>query len=376
MKKILAILLCIAMVAAIALTGCGGGGSSSSGSDSVSDSTSEAKENAGNVATVFSSNLGDKSFCDSCWAGLNEIKDKYGVEIDYFEMKSDQTKAIPALTEFAESGNYGLIVSGGPTTIEAAQNVIEQFPNQKFIHYDATIHDSENGPYANAFSIQYKQNEGSYLVGWLAGKLTQTGTIANFGAMEVDVIWDFIYGYLEGAKAARDDIKVITTFVGSREDVAKAKDLANDAISQGADMLFQVAGGAGAGVFEAIAESDKSGIWGIGVDSDQYAEYEAAGKPEIANIILTSMIKNVGNSLVWAYDKEVEGTLEWGTNVSLGIAEDAVGPAESGAFLELDESLLEEYAQVKEDVASGKVTVGTAFGHTLEEQREFANSFR
>ena len=376
MKKILAILLCIAMAAAIALTGCGGDSGSSSGSDSVSDSTSEAKENAGNVATVFSSNLGDKSFCDSCWAGLNEIKDKYGVEIDYFEMKSDQTKAIPALTEFAESGNYGLIVSGGPTTIEAAQNVIEQFPNQKFIHYDATIHDSENGPYANAFSIEYKQNEGSYLVGWLAGKLTQTGTIANFGAMEVDVIWDFIYGYLEGAKAARDDIKVITTFVGSREDVAKAKDLANDAISQGADMLFQVAGGAGAGVFEAIAESDKSGIWGIGVDSDQYAEYEAAGKPEIANIILTSMIKNVGNSLVWAYDKEVEGTLEWGTNVSLGIAEDAVGPAESGAFLELDESLLEEYAQVKEDVASGKVTVGTAFGHTLEEQREFANSFR
>ena len=269
MKKILAILLCIAMAAAIALTGCGGDSGSSYGSDSVSDSTSEAKENAGNVATVFSSNLGDKSFCDSCWAGLNEIKDKYGVEIDYFEMKSDQTKAIPALTEFAESGNYGLIVSGGPTTIEAAQNVIEQFPNQKFIHYDATIHDSENGPYANAFSIQYKQNEGSYLVGWLAGKLTQTGTIANFGAMEVDVIWDFIYGYLEGAKAARDDIKVITTFVGSREDVAKAKDLANDAISQGADMLFQVAGGAGAGVFEAIAESDKSGIWGIGVDSDQ-----------------------------------------------------------------------------------------------------------
>ena len=376
MKKILASLLCIAMAAAIALTGCGGDSGSSSGSDSVSDSTSEAKENAGNVATVFSSNLGDKSFCDSCWAGLNEIKDKYGVEIDYFEMKSDQTKAIPALTEFAESGNYGLIVSGGPTTIEAAQNVIEQFPNQKFIHYDATIHDSENGPYANAFSIEYKQNEGSYLVGWLAGKLTQTGTIANFGAMEVDVIWDFIYGYLEGAKAARDDIKVITTFVGSREDVAKAKDLANDAISQGADMLFQVAGGAGAGVFEAIAESDKSGIWGIGVDSDQYAEYEAAGKPEIANIILTSMIKNVGNSLVWAYDKEVEGTLEWGTNVSLGIAEDAVGPAESGAFLELDESLLEEYAQVKEDVASGKVTVGTAFGHTLEEQRKFANSFR
>ena len=88
------------------------------------------------------------------------------------------------------------------------------------------------------------------------------------------------------------------------------------------------------------------------------------------------MIKNVGNSLVWAYDKVVEGSLEWGENVSLGIAEDAVGPAESGPFLELDQSLLDEYEQVKEDVASGKIVVVTAYGKTSEEQQEFANSFR
>ena len=126
-------------------------------------------------------------------------------------------------------------------------------------------------------------------------------------------------------------------------------------MSQGADILFHIAGGAGAGMFEAIAESGKTGVWGIGVDSDQYAEYEAADKPEIANIVLTSMIKNVGNSLVWAYDKEVEGTLEWGTHVVLGIAEDTVGPAESGGFLNLDQAILDEYKQIKQDVADGKI---------------------
>ncbi len=375
MKKILAILLCIAMVAAIALTGCGGGdGGSNSGSGS--DSASETKKNAGNIATLLSTALGDKSFDDSCWKGLQEIQEKYGIEVDYFEGKQDTTKAIPALTEFAESGKYGIIISGGPTMYESAQAVVEAFPNQKFIHYDKNIHDSDNGPYANAFSIQYKQNEGSYLVGWLAGKLTNTGTVAAFGASESDVIWDFIYGYLAGSKAARDDIKVLTTFIGSREDVAKAKDLALDAMNQDADILFHVAGGAGAGMFEAIAESGGGKVWGIGVDSDQYSEYEADGNMDIANIILTSMVKNVGNSLVWAYDKEVEGTLEWGTNVTLGISEDAVGPAESGAFLELDESLLDEYEQVKEDVAAGKVTVPTSFGKTTQEYWEFANSFR
>ena len=372
-KKILALLLCTVILTSIVLAGCGGGdGGTSSGSDSTSGNTG----NAGNVATLLTTALGDKSFDDSCWRGLNEIKEKYGVDITYFEMKQDLTKGIPALTEFAESGKYGLIVSGTYNNVENAQAVIEAFPNQKFIHYDASIQDGGNGPYANAFSIQYKQNEGSYLVGWLSGKITKTGILAQLGMSEIDVIWDFIYGYLEGAKAARDDIRVITSFIGDGENVAKAKELANDAMSQGADILFHIAGGAGAGMFEAIAENGGGKVWGIGVDSDQYAEYEAAGKSEIAGIILTSMIKNVGNSLVWAYDKEVEGTLEWGTNVTLGISEDAVGPAESGAFLELDESLLEEYAQVKEDVASGKVTVGTAFGHTLEEQQEFANTFR
>ena len=374
MKKVLAILLCVAMVTAIALTGCGGGDGGSS-SDSGSGSANTVKENAGNVAAVLNPALGDKSFCDSCWAGLNEIKDKYGVDVDYFEAKDDQTKIIPALTEYAESGNYGIIVAGGNRNVEPTQAVIEAFPNQKFFYYDASIQDSENGPYSNAFSMVYKQNEGSYLVGWLAGKLTQSGTIATFGAAENDVIWDFIYGYLEGAQAARDDIKVITTFVGDWSNVTKAKDLANDAMSQGADVLFHVAGGAGAGMFEAIAENGDGKVWGIGVDSDQYAEY-AEDKPEIASRILTSMIKNVGNSLVWAYDKVVEGSLEWGENVSLGIAEDAVGPAESGPFLELDQSLLDEYEQVKEDVASGKIVVGTAYGKTSEEQQEFANSFR
>ena len=372
MKKVLAILLCVAMVAAIALAGCGSGdGGSSSGSDS--DSASETKKNAGNVATVLGNVLGDKSFNDSCWAGLTEIKNKYGVEIDYYESRDDQTKVIPALTEYAESGNYGLIVAGGPNSTENTQAVIEAFPNQKFIYYDANIQNGENGPYANAFSIEYKQNEGSFLVGWLAGKLTKTGTIAALGASEIDVIWDFIYGYLEGAQVANPNVKAITTFVGDWSNVTKAKDLANDAMGQGADVLFHIAGAAGAGMFEAI--SGNEAVWGIGVDSDQYAEYEEEN-PETAGRILTSMIKNVGNSLVWAYDNEVAGTLEWGTNVSLGIAEDAVGPAESGPFLELDKELLDEYAQIKEDVAAGKITVGTAFGHTLEEHREFANSFR
>ena len=110
------------MVAAIALTGCGGGETGSSDADS-----SNSGKNAGNVATVITSALGDKSFSDSCWKGLNAIKDKYGVEIAYYEMKQDQTKAIPALTEYAEAGTWGIIVSGTYSTVENAQAVTFTF---------------------------------------------------------------------------------------------------------------------------------------------------------------------------------------------------------------------------------------------------------
>ena len=372
MKKVLAILLCVAMVAVLALAGCGGDG----GSSQSSDSTSATTENAGNVATIVTTALGDKSFNDSCWTGLNTLKDKYGIEIAYYELKADYTKTLPALTEFAESGDYNIIVPGSPSTVDGAKAAIEMFPNQKFIHYDTTIQDGENGPYANAFSMEYKQNEGSYLAGWLAGKVTKTGVISQLGMQEIDIIYDFMYGYLEGAKAARDDIKVITTFIGDSTDVAKAKELSNSAIGQNADVLFQIAGGAGAGVFEAVAESGKSDVWAIGVDSDQYAEYVAIDRQDIADVILTSMAKNIGNSVIWAYEQEMAGTLEWGTNTSLGISEDAVGPAESGPFLELDQALLDEYAQIKQDVADGKIKVGTAFGKTTAEQQAFVDSFR
>ena len=372
MKRVLTVGVCIAMIAAIALTGCGSG---KDASGTGSGSAVPDDKNAGNVAAVITTALGDNSLSDSCWTGLNALKDKYGIEIDCYEMNQDQTKAIPALTKYAESGNYNIIVSGTYSTVESAQAVIEMFPNQKFIHYDASVQTGDS-PHANAFSMEYKQNEGAYLVGWLAGKLTQTGMIAALGAAEIDVIWDSIYGYLEGAKFAKEDVKAITSFVGDWEDVGKAKDLANDAMGQGADILFHIADGAGAGMFEAIAESGKTGVWGIGTDSDQYAEYEAAGNMDIANIILTSMVKNIGNSLVWAYEREVAGTLDWGTHARLGIAEDAVGPAESGGFLSLNQALLDEYKQIKQDVADGKIKVSTAFGHSAEEQAAFANFFR
>lgn len=374
MKKILAIILCIAMVAAIALTGCGGGSSSSSSSSS---STSK-NDKAGNVATVITSALGDKSFSDSCWKGMNKIKDTYGVEIAYFEMKQDQTKAIPALTDYAESGKYDIIISGTYSTVENTQAVIKDFPNQKFIHYDANIQatkDNANNSFANAYSMSYLQNEGSYLVGFIASKATKTGVIAELGGGQIDVIYDFMYGFLEGAKYGKSDIKVVSSFIGDWENINKAKDLAKDAMGKKADVLFHIAGGAGQGMFEACAE--KGDVWGIGVDADQWSEYNDAKKTDIANIILTSMIKDVGTTIFDAYVKNLDGKLAWGKHESLGVKENAVGPAETGNYSKVvTGDVKTQYEAMKKDVIDGKIKIGSAFGKTQDEQNALLNSFR
>ena len=76
-----------------------------------------------------------------------------------------------------------------------------------------------------------------------------------------------------------------------------------------ADVFYQVAGASGAGLFEACKEL---GTWAIGVDSDQYAYYKESENPELADIILTSMLKNVGDSVVAFFEKVENGEAEWG----------------------------------------------------------------
>lgn len=71
-------------------------------------------------------------------------------------------------------------------------------------------------------------------------------------------------------------------------DTAKAKDLANAQISEGADIIFQVAGGAGNGVIEAAAEKD--GVMAIGVDSDQYKALEGSN---LQSAVITSSLKRL-----------------------------------------------------------------------------------
>jgi hypothetical protein len=114
---------------------------------------------------------------------------------------------------------------------------------------------------------------------------------------------------------------VIRQFAAGWNDPAKGKELAKAQYSQGADIVFQIAGGTGQGVFEAALEDGK---YAIGVDSDQALIIESAN-PDQAARILTSMMKNVDNSIFRGLQMHLDGTTPYGTAESLGIAEGGVG---------------------------------------------------
>ncbi|MCY4147138.1 MAG: BMP family ABC transporter substrate-binding protein, partial [Chloroflexi bacterium] len=210
-------------------------------------------------------------------------------------------------------------------------------PDKQFSFYDAPM------PYdnadicvegcANVYSMTYAQNQGSFLAGVYAAAITASmmeGTndapiIGAVGGQQIPVIDDFIVGYEQGACLVNPDTQSIVQYAGSWNDPARAKEITLAMYEQGADIVFQIAGGSGVGVFEAAHEQ---GHYAIGVDSDQ-AAIVAETDPDQAERILTSMLKNVDNSIFRAITLHLDGELPYGSAESLGIPEGGVGLAKN-----------------------------------------------
>jgi basic membrane protein A len=188
--------------------------------------------------------------------------------------------------------------------------------------------------------------------------MNDQAVIGSVGGQEIPVILDFMVGYEQGAKDANPNITVIRQFADSWNDPAKGKELTKAQYSQGADIVFQVAGGTGQGVFEAAAED---GRFALGVDSDQALIVEEADPAQAARI-LTSMMKNVDNSLFRALKLHQEGKLPYGQIEALGIAEDGVGLARNKFYDQYTPDEVKAAVDAAEQkILKGEVTVDTAF---------------
>jgi len=269
----------------------------------------------------------------------------------------DPAKWQPALEDAAANEDYDVMILGTYQMSEFLEKVAPKYPDKKFIIYDVAVN-YEKCKCENVYSVMYKQNEGSYLAGVYAGAMSKSGIIGSVGGQDIPVINDFIVGYEQGAKSVNPNVQSIKQYAGGWNDPAKGKELALAMYQQGADIVFQIAGGTGVGVFQAAQEVGKMAI---GVDSDQ-AMIIKETNPEQAKFIPTSMMKNVDNSLYRALKLHIEGKLPYGKAESLGVAEGGVGLAKNEFYdAATPADVKAKIDQAEKDLMGGKIKVDTVF---------------
>ena len=219
----------------------------------------------------------------------------------------------------------------------------------------------------NVTSIQFAEQEGSYLVGAAAALTSQTGTIGFLGGVDVDVIWHFQAGFEAGARAIDPDIKILTTYLAEPPNYSSGflnptggERAARQLYEDGADIIFAAAGSSGLGVFEAAVDmtTPDRWLWAIGVDSDQYqtvTDLPGSGADAVAwrQHILTSMTKSYDVAIASALERFHAGDLDSGPE-TLGIADNGVGIAYSGGFIA---PLRDQIDALRAQIADGEIDV-------------------
>ncbi len=264
------------------------------------------------VGVVFDvGGRGDKSFNDAAWAGLEAAQRTIAIEARVYEPTTAEERET-ALRMLAASG-FDLVVAVGFVFTADVDAVARDYPRARFACVDYALHD---GRPANVEALEFRDDEGSFLVGAAAGLTTRSRVVAFVGGMKSPLIERFEAGFARGVEATCADCKLLAAYVGATpeafRDPVRGKIVASSQIALGADVVYHASGATGRGVFEAAREG---GAFAIGVDRDQFEE-----APEV---VLTSMIKRVDVAVADAIRAAHRHEPARGV-VALGVAEGGV----------------------------------------------------
>ena len=300
--------------------------------------------------------LGDRSFMDSAKRGFDQAVAELPIEGDFIE--AEEAERAQAYANFIADGKdliIGISFSEAGRILEAAT----ANPDIQFAIVDMVVTDDGGNLLPNVANIVFKEHEGSFEVGYIAGKLSKTGQVAFMGGMDVPIIRKFQTGWEEGARYANPDIEFCTGYAGSWGDPAKGKEIGLSCFEGGADIIFAAGGATGDGAYEAAAET---GNFAIGVDSNQ--DYIQPGT------MITSMMKGVDKSVYRVIEQSIAADGAVFSSIdSYGLAENFVGATwivdETNLFSETGPAdltsqipgLLEEVRKVREQIISGEIVV-------------------
>jgi basic membrane protein A and related proteins len=341
------IVITLALVLALVTVGCGGSGGGGGGSQGG------AEVRPGLVLDV--GGLGDDGFNDSAYAGLKRAEKDFGVKGDFLESTAP-TDYADNLTQLAENG-FDPVIAVGFLMTDDLTEISKQFPDTQFAIVDSVV----DTP--NTMDLVFREQEGSYLAGIVAGLMTQEKTeytnpddkvVGFVGGQTGPLIEKFQAGYEAGVKSVCPDCKVLVKYAGATPDAfndpAKGKEISLQQISQGADVIYHAAGNTGAGLFDAASQEK---IFAIGVDLDQAKLFPK-------DPVLTSVVKRVDNAVYQTIDSVSKGGEPKGTTVDRGLKEKGISLAPFGRFDSMvPQEVKDEVQKAKEGIISGDIKVPT-----------------
>lgn len=316
----------------------------------LSANATEAPVKAGapvfNPAVVYLSATKDidNAFLESAIAGIEKAEQQLNISVTSFAI-NPKDDLYESLKSIARKG-YSPIIAVGNQNVLPVQNLADRYPKTRFSIVDGLVPPL----YPNVQSINFKDHEGSFLVGFIAANSTKTNHIGFVGGMDVPLIRNFATGYEQGAKLAKPDIRVDVDLVGDTtaawNDPERAFKLAKEQYDSGADIVFSAAGGSTKGVLQAAATFNKLAI---GVDVNQNGLHPG--------FVLTSMVKRVDLAVFEALKSAKEGQWQPGIKM-LGLKESALDYAVDKHNKDLlSDALVDKVANVKERIINGLIDV-------------------
>jgi len=284
--------------------------------------------------------VNDQSFNQSAWEGLKRMKKDLGVRVAYKESKQDADYA-PNMETFTDA-EYDLIWGIGFLMGDAIKSTALINPDQTY-----AIIDFAYGPETpkNVGCAVFQEEQPSFLVGYIAGKMTKTNKVGFVGGIKFPLIEKFEYGFMAGVKLANPKCEVLRQYAESFTDAAKGKAITNNMYQKNADIVFHASGGVGDGVIEAAKEKGK---WAIGVDKDQ--NFLAPDN------VLTSAMKRVDNAIYDMSKKLVEGRFKGGETLVYNLSNDGVGIAPT-SDKHVPKAILDEVDGLIAKIKSGEIVV-------------------
>lgn len=327
------------------IAGCGGAGQPG-GSGTGGEPPKKAPFTAGMVSDK--GGIGDLSFNWMAWEGLQRAQKELGVEVVKIESQQDADYE-PNLQRLAERG-CKVVFAVGFALEPAVKAVAPRYPDTHF-----AIIDSAQPEAANVANLVFREEEGCFLVGALAGGMSKKNRLGFVGGMEIPLIKRFEAGYRAGIRTTNPSAVVTAKYTNDWEDVPLGKELAFSLFDQGADIVMHASGRCGLGVIEAARERGP-GFWAIGVDADQdYLGTADPKNPAPPSRVLTSMMKRVDNAVYSICREETEGKFHAGVR-EFGVKNEGVGLSPlKYTKNEIPADLLARVQQLQEKISFGEI---------------------